>query len=791
MGSAIIEITTQIGCFINCHFCPQERLLNAYRELSRTRQMTLEVFCEIVDKLPEEVDIHFSGFCEPWLNPHCTDMVCYAAQKNHRVAIYTTLQGMTLQDFNAIKHIPFKIFSIHLPDEAQNTRIDLTPEYLELLEHILEHFKQDPTGINFSLHGEIHPEITEALPTALQQVYRLGQQTVQLIDRAGNLTSAALNHQHVLEPLQCKISGTTFNKNILLPDGTVVLCCMDYALSEILGNLRTMDYQDLFSTAAFRAYKQAVIEGQETLCSYCSNARLWQPPYQMIPIDMDFPVGEDIALFSVTAHLAKFSHRSKIMAFEKNAEIAYKQLDLEDSIPLIELEASCSDNPSHQSWQAIRGLMELVPFAVVFLPVPNLASLNAQQRRQKIHLTRENLTQTGLAVDQIGWKFGQVGQSGLIIIFEQAENANMTQLPENFRVVAILNTFNEEDIIIPTLQDLVDQGVDIYMLDNWSTDNTYDLAKTMLGKGLIGLERWPENGVDRYYDLEETLKAKERISQQIDADWFIHHDADEIRESPWPGLTLREAIWKVDQLGYNAIDFTVLNFLPVDNGFPPGSSFKAYFRYCEFGQRPGFFKQVKAWKSQESPAILHKSAGHNVFFPGRRVFPYKFLMRHYPYRSQAHAEKKVFEDRNPRYDPEKKKEGWHRQYDRYQRGSNFLNERTSLIEFNEDFYTNYLIERLTGFGIQPLSGKNFQLPLALSKEIRSLSSQNQQIKGRLEAAKKQVHNQNQKIAQLRAQLTQADHNIAYYTQSRSWRITKPLRKLIDFIRKMRPAARKD
>jgi Glycosyl transferase family 2 len=146
---------------------------------------------------------------------------------------------------------------------------------------------------------------------------------------------------------------------------------------------------------------------------------------------------------------------------------------------------------------------------------------------------------------------------------------------DSFRVIAMIAAFNEEDIISSVIGHLVDNGIDAYLIDNQSTDDTVKEASQWLGRGLVHIERFPEPLSPGYellrpFDWSGILRRKEELATELSADWVIHHDADEIRESPWPGLTLKEAIRWVDKLGYNCINFEVLNFCPVDDNFQRG-----------------------------------------------------------------------------------------------------------------------------------------------------------------------------------------------------------------------------
>jgi glycosyltransferase involved in cell wall biosynthesis len=273
--------------------------------------------------------------------------------------------------------------------------------------------------------------------------------------------------------------------------------------------------------------------------------------------------------------------------------------------------------------------------------------------------------------------------------------------PGQFEVVAFIMTFNEEDILGQSLEDLFSQGVSAYIIDNWSTDATLRIAQRYVGSGVVGIERSPADGAAPYFDLRSLLMRIEELTHVIHADWFIRHDADEIRRSPWPGVPLRDGLYRVQSAGYNCVDFTVVDFPPVDNDFLPGTSFLQHFRRFEFGSKPGSFRQEKAWRSFGQQIDLAEGAGHRVDFPGRRVFPYKFLMRHYSIRSQAHGERKVFRERKERYPPEALMRGWHRQYDAVYPGYQFLRDSHSLPEFvEESFVQDYLIERLTGIGLR-------------------------------------------------------------------------------------------
>lgn len=99
---------------------------------------------------------------------------------------------------------------------------------------------------------------------------------------------------------------------------------------------------------------------------------------------------------------------------------------------------------------------------------------------------------------------------------------------------------------------------------------------------------------------------------------------------------------------------------------------------------------------------LADSGGHEVRFPGRAVYPIKFLLKHYPVRSQAHGLRKVLRERVPRWDPAERAAGWHTHYDHVGPAHRFVRAPETLEYFDpQRFEANYLIERLSGIGLAP------------------------------------------------------------------------------------------
>jgi hypothetical protein len=236
------------------------------------------------------------------------------------------------------------------------------------------------------------------------------------------------------------------------------------------------------------------------------------------------------------------------------------------------------------------------------------------------------------------------------------------------RVLAIVVAFNEADVLDATLRALVAEGCDVHVIDHGSTDGTGDVARAWLGRGVVGVERFPEDAgfPARNADTmvwRDLLTRRAQVAREYDHDWFVNHDADEFREAPWPGLTLAEGLARAEALGFNAVNFRVFNFRPTGEDFRPGDDPREALVGYEPAD-PCDTPQVKAYRrpADGEVDILH-AGGHDIRFAGRRVCPIPFILRHYPIRSAEHGRRKVLGERLPRFAAEERAAGWHVQYD--------------------------------------------------------------------------------------------------------------------------------
>lgn len=268
----VVEVTPKAGCSVHCRYCPQDLFLHRYFSEDRQPEMTFDEFRGYLEKLPQETIIDFSGFVEPFLAKDGVEMVRYAHESGHAVRLYTTLVGIDLDGFHAIEDIPFRNVVLHLPDIHQYANIPVTDAYLELLQYVVA--KCRPNGDSFV---DLATCQAEPDPCVLDIVHQRFPISWDLNDRAGNLDGGDL--QSKATGIGDDASGfycgraLHLNHNVLLPNGDLVLCCMDFGMRHVLGNLRRQSYEEIMNGSEMKKLMRGLSREEDTLCKTCTSIR--------------------------------------------------------------------------------------------------------------------------------------------------------------------------------------------------------------------------------------------------------------------------------------------------------------------------------------------------------------------------------------------------------------------------------------------------------------------------------------------------------------------------------------
>jgi len=247
------------------------------------------------------------------------------------------------------------------------------------------------------------------------------------------------------------------------------------------------------------------------------------------------------------------------------------------------------------------------------------------------------------------------------------------------KIVGTVSVFNEEDIVEEWIKHHLSQNLELVIIDSGSTDSSFEICKKFADNGKIKLFRIKEKS---WWDLALDLRRQHDLALTDSPDWIIHMDADEFFESGVDGLTLKKAIEKVDEEGYNLIQFNRFEFFMThENENLSGSiieqnnfySFETDFIYRAWKFYPGIF--------------VEPSGGHYPVFPSElkyRIYPKKMICRHYRFRNKKQAEKKLRLRTERTENSPDIKIGWHSHLKKIQRNDSLIVDCKKLTKYNED-----------------------------------------------------------------------------------------------------------
>ena len=259
-----LEISGVKTCSIRCDYCPQNQLIAANKRIPNTN-LKLETFYQCLKNIEGMIlSIHWTGYSEACLNPDFPEMVELAHRNGFGQEISTTLVGhKRCIDFLGKTNI-FSVISLHLPDDKgmmEKGALKVNNDYLNRLEKFLDirACSESTTKIKTVTFGEkYHPDIEKILrKNRYTKLIITQKRLINLHSRAGAIDKdrfSRFNLRIGAKILQNSLSKSkSFMENIKLPlyycsykrlnhpvligSGLLNICCMDYGLKCIKGDL--------------------------------------------------------------------------------------------------------------------------------------------------------------------------------------------------------------------------------------------------------------------------------------------------------------------------------------------------------------------------------------------------------------------------------------------------------------------------------------------------------------------------------------------------------------------------
>jgi len=230
-----LEISSYIGCPNFCSYCPQDILISVYKG---KKQMTMDDFQLILSNTPKDVRIDFTGFSEIFVHPQGSEFIRYTVLSGYEIVLYTTLVGFKKSDVKILRGLTFPVI-FHQYDGVNldefNTKRNIFMNEIHVIHGTTVKISNNNGG-------------------------------VPILSRAGTVFDIPKKYG----TYRCHTGEDSkeFTHNIVVPNGDVYFCCMDYGLKHCIGNLFTTNFNDLNRKDVIDASYQY---DSDTICRKCEK----------------------------------------------------------------------------------------------------------------------------------------------------------------------------------------------------------------------------------------------------------------------------------------------------------------------------------------------------------------------------------------------------------------------------------------------------------------------------------------------------------------------------------------
>jgi uncharacterized Fe-S cluster-containing radical SAM superfamily protein len=260
-----LNITTTAGCRGQCLYCPQDAF-----QFAMGKRPTLLSLEELTSLLPHLSDtrfkaVSFGGFSEPFDNPEIVALISLMSIQDFvdEIWIYTNGEALTPSIAKALADCPLARVDVSChgfdSEVYRRTRSFIDPLVVrDNVIYLLAH-RDNIANLTISVTGpfgsdEDHAELQRLCDAAGARLERRA-----LHSRAGLLRIGQMESELRRGPFRC--AKFDFEKPVLVPGGDLTLCCQDFALRHILGNLHQQTFHEIMSTSLARQHVLAVAAG--------------------------------------------------------------------------------------------------------------------------------------------------------------------------------------------------------------------------------------------------------------------------------------------------------------------------------------------------------------------------------------------------------------------------------------------------------------------------------------------------------------------------------------------------
>ncbi|MDO8140942.1 MAG: radical SAM protein [Candidatus Brocadiales bacterium] len=268
-------------CNLSCSMCP--------RELNRPfGYMEFNLFKKIIDEsilYGKRLIITINKDGEPLLHPELTQMIKYAKDKEAAQKINFYSNGILLTESKSLELIKSGLDTVHISIDAFTKETYKKVKNSQKLEIVEENVKR-LVELKEKLHSKkplvivkiIHTPDTKDETKPFTNKWKGIANFVEIGEY--HTWDGSLNSPNPLDQSNQRIKRypCTFlwYNPIILWDGRVTTCCVDYQGKGIIGNIKEEFFAKIWQNDILRKIRRAHLEGQYESIPLCSKCQFWR-----------------------------------------------------------------------------------------------------------------------------------------------------------------------------------------------------------------------------------------------------------------------------------------------------------------------------------------------------------------------------------------------------------------------------------------------------------------------------------------------------------------------------------
>lgn len=282
----LLNITATSACTAGCVYCPQPQFQAAMA--GRPAYLSRQEFAALLPRLAgTQFDgFSFGGFSEPFENPDIVALLRLAAAQPFvgSVSLYTNGEALTPDTVEELQDVRLARVDVSChgfdAETYRRTRRGLDPAKVrDNVMHLLRH-RRNIAELVISVTGPFGRE------SALEALAALCRQSGARLERRPLHSRAGLlrvGRRAPAPPGPFRCAKFDFRKPVLVPGGDLSLCCQDFSLDLVIGNLHRQTFDEIMTGSPLRRHILEVAAGHRAdpdlrcyQCAFCVPAAAGQ-----------------------------------------------------------------------------------------------------------------------------------------------------------------------------------------------------------------------------------------------------------------------------------------------------------------------------------------------------------------------------------------------------------------------------------------------------------------------------------------------------------------------------------